>query len=80
MAGMSFSREEKERMVAKVKAYFEGEMNQSLGGFEAEFLIDFFAEEMGAFFYNRGLYDAEALITARLTDISDQLLELERPL
>ncbi|MCA6062971.1 DUF2164 domain-containing protein [Thalassolituus marinus] len=80
MEGMTFSREEKERMVAKVQAYFEREMDQSLGGFEAEFLIDFFASEMGAFFYNRGLYDAEAAITAKLADISDQLLELERPL
>jgi len=80
MEGMTFSREEKERMVAKVQAYFEREMDQSLGGFEAEFLIYFFASEMGAFFYNRGLYDAEAAITAKLADISVQLLELERPL
>jgi uncharacterized protein (DUF2164 family) len=34
---------------------------------------------MGGFFYNRGLYDAETLITEKVSEISDQLLELEKP-
>ena len=42
-----------------------------IGGFDAEFLIDFFSEEMAAFFYNKGLYDAEVAISAKLADISD---------
>lgn len=42
-------------------------------------LIDFFARELGGFFYNRGLYDAETLITEKVSEISDQLLQLEKP-
>ncbi|WP_369984002.1 DUF2164 domain-containing protein [Thalassolituus sp.] len=60
-------------------ALFRVALHQELGSFQAEFLIDFFAEEMGGFFYNRGLYDAETLMTEKLADISDALLMLEKP-
>ena len=76
---IEFTKEEKDQMIQKVKAYFADELGQDMGDFDAEFLIDFFASEMGGFFYNRGLYDAEAIITEKLSDISDVLLELERP-
>ena len=76
---IEFSRQEKELMAQKVKVYFRDELNQDIGGFDAEFLVDFFAREMGGFLYNRGLYDAETLITEKVSEISDQLLELEKP-
>jgi len=79
MDKIEFTRQEKELMAQKVKAYFRDELNQDIGGFDAEFLVDFFAREMGGFFYNRGLYDAETLITEKVSEISDQLLELEKP-
>ena len=79
MDKVEFTRQEKELMAQKVKVYFRDELNQDIGGFDAEFLVDFFAREMGGFFYNRGLYDAETLITEKVSEISDQLLELEKP-
>lgn len=79
MSKIEFTRQEKELMAHKVKAYFHDELNQDIGSFDAEFLVDFFAREMGGFFYNRGLYDAETLITEKVAEISDQLLELEKP-
>jgi uncharacterized protein (DUF2164 family) len=59
--------------------YFREELTQEIGNFDAEFLIDFFAEEIGGFFYNRGLYDAETLISEKVLEISDLLLQLEKP-
>lgn len=79
MDKIAFSRTEKEAMVKKVQLYFQEELAQDIGGFDAEFLIDFFSEEMGAFFYNRGLYDAEAAISDKLADISDVLIQMEKP-
>ena len=58
MTKIKFNQEEKEQIAARVKRYFETEMNQDIGSFEAEFLIDFFAEEIGGYFYNRGLYES----------------------
>lgn len=79
MEKIEFSKEEKEVMIQKVKMYFREELSQDIGNFDAEFLIDFFAEEMGGFFYNRGLYDAEAMISEKVSEISDLLLQLEKP-
>lgn len=79
MDKIEFTREEKELMAQKVKLYFRDELNQDIGSFDAEFLVDFFAREMGGFFYNRGLYDAETLITEKVSEISDQLMQLEKP-
>jgi uncharacterized protein (DUF2164 family) len=79
MSKIEFSKKEKEIMVQKVKTYFREELNQDIGNFDAEFLIDFFAEQMGGFFYNRGLYDAETMISEKVSEISDLLLQLEKP-
>ncbi|MCF5942772.1 DUF2164 domain-containing protein, partial [Xanthomonas perforans] len=35
--------------------YFTEELKQQIGRFDAEFLLDFFTEEVGAYFYNRGI-------------------------
>jgi uncharacterized protein (DUF2164 family) len=79
MEKIKFSKEEKAMMIQKVKMYFYEELNQEIGNFDAEFLIDFFAEEIGGFFYNRGLYDAETVISEKVSDISDLLFQLEKP-
>jgi uncharacterized protein (DUF2164 family) len=76
---IEFSKKEKEIMIQKVKMYFREELTQEIGNFDAEFLIDFFAEEIGGFFNNRGLYDAETLISEKVLEISDLLLQLEKP-
>ena len=79
MTKIKFSQEEKEQMAVKVKRYFESELKQDIGSFEAEFLIDFFAEEIGGYFYNRGLYDAQVIVSAKVEEITDALVEIEKP-
>ena len=76
---MQFSADEKAEITGKVKMYFREELDQEIGSFDAEFLVDFFAEEIGAYFYNRGLYDAQALISSKVEEISEAIYELERP-
>jgi len=79
MAKLEFTPEEKAQIVHQVKVYFEGELNQTIGTFEAEFLIDFFGERIGAYFYNQGLSDAQALVAQRIGEVGDLIDELERP-
>ncbi|WP_347950207.1 DUF2164 domain-containing protein [Pokkaliibacter sp. MBI-7] len=76
---ISFSKEEQDVLVRKIKLYFREELQQDIGQFDAQFLLTFFAEEIGPFFYNRGLYDAQALIAERMENITDALYELEKP-
>ncbi|RDS82422.1 DUF2164 domain-containing protein [Dyella psychrodurans] len=76
---ITFSQAEKDVIVRKIKLYFSEELQQQIGGFDAEFLLDFFAKEIGAYFYNRGLYDAQAALASKIDDIQDAIFQLERP-
>jgi len=79
MTPIKFTKDEKEIIAKKIQLYFREELNQEIGGFDAQFLIDFFAEEIGAYFYNRGLYDAQTILEKRLDTISDAIYDLEKP-
>ena len=76
---ITFSDGEKEVLVHKIKRYFDQEFDQELGQFEAEFILDFFSTEVGSYFYNRGLFDAQAVLAERLDVIQDAIYELEKP-
>ena len=80
MTSIEFNKEEKETLVEKFKAYFETELNQEIGQFEAEFLIDFISNNLGAYYYNRGLQDAQVAIRSKLDDIEIEIESLEKPL
>lgn len=79
MAFIEFNSDEKAAIVRKIQMYFAEELDQKIGQFDAEFLLDFFAEEIGGFFYNRGLYDAQTVIDERVDAIKDALYEIEKP-
>ncbi|WP_341502016.1 DUF2164 domain-containing protein [Gallaecimonas sp. GXIMD4217] len=79
MAEITFSAEQKQALVKKLQRYFEDELDQEIGDFDAEFLLDFFAREMGAHFYNQGLFDAQAALAQRLESVTEVFYELEQP-
>ncbi len=79
MPEITFSKDEKDLITNKIKLYFKEELDQDIGQFDAQFLLDFFAEEIGVYFYNRGLYDAQAILERRLEDFGEAIYELEKP-
>ncbi len=44
----------------------------------AEMLLDFLGREIGPYFYNRAVYDAQAVVAKKADDISEALAGLER--
>ncbi len=76
---MEFNSEEKDAIVQKIRHYFEQELHQEIGQFDALFLLDFFAEKIGPYFYNKGLQDAQTVMVTKMADIDDALYELEKP-
>ena len=78
MCTIDFTSKEKEAMVEKLQAYFEKELDQDLGQFDAEFLLDFVSKELGAYFYNRGLHDARAVLENKLSTIDEDLYAIEK--
>jgi uncharacterized protein (DUF2164 family) len=78
MSKIEFSEGEKKIIVRKIQLYFHEELDQEIGQFDAEFLLDFFTEEVGGYFYNRGLYDAQALLDSRMESLGEAIYELEK--
>jgi len=76
---MEFSSQEKNVLVEKVKHYFENELSQDIGQFDAEFLLDFFSKEIGVYHYNKGLKDAQDIFKSRVESVTDAIYELEIP-
>jgi uncharacterized protein (DUF2164 family) len=79
VAIIEFSKDEKDIIIDKVQRYFTDELHQDIGKFDAEFLIDFFGEEVGAYFYNRGLSDARAVLEDKMESITEAFYEIEKP-
>jgi len=78
MPVIEFSKEEKDIITKKIQLYFSEELNQEIGQFDSQFLLDFFAEEIGPYFYNRGLYDAQSILESRMDGISEAIYEIEK--
>jgi Uncharacterized conserved protein len=78
MKPVDFPKAERAAATARLRAYFRDELDQELGQLPAEMLLDFIGREIGGFFYNRGLYDAQAVVRAKADDIVEALYGLER--
>lgn len=79
MAIVNLSKQEHETITQKIQHYFKKEMDQEIGQFDAAFLLNFFSEEIGPYFYNSALHDAQAILRRRMDDISNAIDELEKP-
>jgi uncharacterized protein (DUF2164 family) len=75
---IEFSKDETKAIAASIQRYFREELDQDLGQLPAEMLLDFMAEQVGPYFYNRGLRDAQTVLTQKAEDTADAIYALER--
>jgi len=66
-------------IVYKIKHYFATELGEEIGQFDAEFLLEFFAKEIGPYFYNQGLHDAQAAVDSQVDLLKDVFYTMEEP-
>lgn len=76
---LTLARSDKDAIVAKLQAFVDKEFGLNLGQFEAGDLLNFFADEVGPFFYNQGLRDAQAVVRKRVDDIGEAIDNLAKP-
>lgn len=79
MSIIEFSKEEKQQLIPLVQQYLKDELDCEAGSFDAEFLLDFFNEQVGAHIYNRALADVHALLNQQIENMSDSIYDLEKP-
>ncbi len=77
MGRVEFSEEEKAQIVQKIKAYFRKELEEEIGQFDAEFLLDFFSREVGPYFYNHGLKDAAVIFDLQCDRAKEEIYAKE---
>ncbi|MBC8192775.1 MAG: DUF2164 domain-containing protein [Candidatus Marinimicrobia bacterium] len=76
----TFSREMKDELIQQIKTYFLNELSQELGNFEAEFLLDFFSENIGPHYYNQAIHDVQKHLSGYVDTLNERIDELEKPL
>jgi uncharacterized protein (DUF2164 family) len=78
MSSIKFDTQKKTLLIQKLQAYFMKEFDFELGQFDSEFLLDFISEELGAYYYNQGLSDAQNLLQQKIEIITEGFYELEK--
>ncbi|TAE24791.1 MAG: DUF2164 domain-containing protein [Candidatus Kapaibacterium sp.] len=76
---IQFTAKEKAAMTEKIRNYAEREWEYELGRFEAEAFVEFLHQNIGAYYYNRGIFDAQTILASRVEDIQDAIANLEKP-
>jgi len=76
---IELSKDKKGILIGKIKQYFNKELNQEIGGLEAECLLDFFLKELGSNVYNQALADTHQLLEQQFENMADEIYNLEKP-
>jgi uncharacterized protein (DUF2164 family) len=75
---LALGRDERQRLVADLQAWFQDERGERIGELAAELLIDFFQVSAGKAWYNRGVQDAQAVLRDRMERLVDDVDLLRR--
>jgi uncharacterized protein (DUF2164 family) len=79
MARIELSKPAREAAARGLAKYLKDELEVEVTGFDVQFLLDFVAEQVGPYFYNQGLADAQAIVAARMEAVAEAIWELEKP-
>lgn len=75
---LALEREDRQRVVSDLQAWFLDERGERIGDLAADLLVEFFQERAARHWYNRGVLDAQAMARDRLERLADDLDLLKR--
>lgn len=76
---IKFSKEQKDELIGRIRQYFSDERGEEIGDLAAENILSFITKEVGPFYYNQALRDAQKTVDERMAAIEEDLLSLRRP-
>jgi len=68
----------KDEITKRLKDYLYEELNVEIGSFDAQYLLDFFSEQVGYQYYNQGLADALKAFEGKLEEFNELIYLLEK--
>jgi uncharacterized protein (DUF2164 family) len=78
MKPIKFEKDERAAIVSRIQRYFVAELDSEIGSIPAELLLNFFTEQIGPFYYNQGLADAQGVLARMVDNINDEIYGLEQ--
>jgi uncharacterized protein (DUF2164 family) len=79
MPPIELPKETRDILARGLSRYLKDELDLEVEGFDAVFLADFITEQLGPYFYNQGLADAQALLSRKTDEIVEAIYQLEKP-
>jgi uncharacterized protein (DUF2164 family) len=76
MARIEFNKQKRDALLDKLTRYLDRELDCEASPLQAGFLLDFISEQMGPYYYNQGVQDAQQLFRDKL---EDAVYEIEKP-
>jgi len=80
MSKIEFPKQTRDAILLKLTQYLKKELDLEVDGFGAVFLLDFISAELGPYYYNQGLYDAQAIVQKKMEIITEAVYEIEKPI
>ncbi|OQB06415.1 MAG: hypothetical protein BWY19_00226 [bacterium ADurb.Bin212] len=75
---IKIEKEKKLEMINQIKAFFIDNRGEEIGDLQAELLLDFLIEKVGAGIYNQALNDALYWFKNRISDLEVDYYTLEK--
>jgi len=72
------SRENKDKFIQDLQDWFQENLDQEVGNLDAEFLFDFFTDNVGGIYYNQALRDVHTLFHEKTESLADSIYELTK--
>ena len=77
---IEISKETRDVIIMKIKNYMQEELDYEIEGIDADFLLSFFTQNVGVYYYNQALIDVHALIAKQMESLADSIFDLEKPI
>jgi len=66
---VTLSKEDREKLISEIQAYFWEERDEELGNLAAGFMLDFIIANIAPTFYNQGIRDSIKYMNERVEDL-----------
>ena len=75
---IELDRQQTEALVRDVARLLSDRFDTELGGLEVEELVDFIGTELGPLYYNKAIFDVQALLKDRFESLESDVWALEK--
>jgi uncharacterized protein (DUF2164 family) len=77
---IKFPKERRDQIKSSLQQYFFDVRGEEIGELAAENFLHFITENVGSYYYNKGVEDARHVLEEKTASLEEELLSLERPI